>query len=117
VHDKHKVLMSRECKHRYLFFSEPELFKTSSNSGPFKQPWLLCVKHAVTLRETPTFLPCWYLFVYLLVCADVVNILGGSVRTIQKKSEALLVASKEISLEVNSDKTKYMVMSRDKNGG
>jgi len=30
-------------------------------------------------------------------------------------TEALVVASKEIRLEVNSDKTKYMVMSRDQN--
>ena len=98
-------------------FSEPELFKTLNNSGPFKQPWLLCVKHAVTLRKTPTYLLCWYLCVYLLVYADDVNILGGSVHTIKKKSESLLVASKEIGLEVNSDKTKYMVMSRDHNAG
>jgi len=47
-----------------------------------------------------------------LVYADDVNILGGSVhtRTIKKK-DTLLVASKEICVEVNSDKTKYMVMS------
>jgi len=80
-------------------FSEPELFKTLNNSGPFTQPWLLCVKHAVTLRKTHKCLPCWYLCVYLLVCVDDVNILGGSVHTIKKKSEALLVASKEIRSE------------------
>ena len=46
-----------------------------------------------------------------------VNILGGSVRTIKENAETLLVASKEIGLEVNTDKTKCMVMSRDQNAG
>ena len=31
--------------------------------------------------------------------------------TIKKNAEALIVASKEIGLEVNADKTKYVVMS------
>ena len=53
----------------------------------------------------------------LLVHADDVNILGGSVHTIKKKAEALVVSSKEIGLEVNADKTKYMVMSPDQNAG
>jgi len=43
--------------------------------------------------------------------------LGGSVPTIKKNAETLIVARKEIGLEVNSDKTKYMVMSRDQNAG
>ena len=47
----------------------------------------------------------------LLFFADDVNILGGSVHTVKKNAETLLVASKEIGLEVNVDKTKYMVMS------
>jgi len=52
-----------------------------------------------------------------LVYADDVNILGGSVHTVKENTEALVVASTEIGLEVNADKTKYMVMSRDKNTG
>jgi hypothetical protein len=52
----------------------------------------------------------------LLVYADNVNILGGSVRAIKKNTEALVVVSK-IGLEVNAEKSKYMVMSRDQNAG
>jgi hypothetical protein len=40
----------------------------------------------------------------LLVYADGVNILGGRVRTIKKNTAALLVASKEFELEVNTEK-------------
>jgi len=53
----------------------------------------------------------------LLVYADDVNILGGSIHTVKGNAEALVVASKEIGLEVDADKTKYMVMSRDQNAG
>jgi len=53
----------------------------------------------------------------LLVCANYVNILDGSLQTIQKNTDALVVANKEIGLGVNADKTKYMVMSRDPNAG
>ena len=53
----------------------------------------------------------------LLVYADDVNILGESIDTIMKNIKALLVGSKEIGLEVNADKTKYMVMFPDKNEG
>jgi hypothetical protein len=53
----------------------------------------------------------------ILVCADDVNILGGSVHTITKNEEGLVVASKEIGLEEKADKTKYTVMSQDQNAG
>jgi len=53
----------------------------------------------------------------LLVYADDVNILGGSVYTIKENAESVVVASKENGLEVNVDKTKYMVMLRDQNAG
>jgi hypothetical protein len=43
--------------------------------------------------------------------------LGGCVHTIRKNAEALVVVSKETGLEVNADRTKYMVMSRDQNAG
>jgi hypothetical protein len=53
----------------------------------------------------------------LLFYADDVNILGGSVHNTKEYAEATVVAGKEIGLEVNADKTKYVVMSRDQNAG
>ena len=42
----------------------------------------------------------------ILVYADDVNILGGSMLTLRKNTEYLVDASKETGLEVNSDKAK-----------
>ena len=51
----------------------------------------------------------------LLVYADDVNILGDSIHTSEGNTEALVVVSKENGLDVNADKTKYMVTSQDQN--
>jgi hypothetical protein len=53
----------------------------------------------------------------LVVYADDVNIFGVSIHAIKKNRKSLVVASKEIGLEVNAEKTKYMVMSRNQNAG
>jgi hypothetical protein len=53
----------------------------------------------------------------LLAYADNISILKGSVHTVKENAESLVVAIKEVGLEVNADKTKYMVMSRDRNAG
>jgi hypothetical protein len=53
----------------------------------------------------------------LLVYADDVDMWGGSIHSIKKNAEDLVVASKETGVEVNAEKTKYMVMSRNQNAG
>jgi hypothetical protein len=45
-----------------------------------------------------------------LVYADDVNLLGNGVNTIKENSETLLEGSRDIGLEINAEKTKYMIM-------
>jgi hypothetical protein len=53
----------------------------------------------------------------LLACADDVNLLGDNIDIINKNIETFIDASKEVSLEINIEKTKYMLLSRQQNVG
>jgi hypothetical protein len=53
----------------------------------------------------------------LLAYADDMNLLGDNIDTINKNTQTLIGASKEVGLEVNVEKTKYMLVSRDQNAG
>ena len=53
----------------------------------------------------------------LLVYADDVNTLGGSVHIIKENAEALVVANKEIGLEEHAGKSKHMAMFRNRHAG
>jgi hypothetical protein len=53
----------------------------------------------------------------LLAYADDVIIVGENIDTIQRNTRALLDASKNVGLEVNPEKTKYMLVSRCQEAG
>jgi hypothetical protein len=59
----------------------------------------------------------YYLYYYqLLVYADDINLLDDSVNTIKENSGTFLEASRDLGLEINADKTKYMIMSHPNSG-
>jgi hypothetical protein len=51
----------------------------------------------------------------LLAYADDVNLLGDNIDTIKTNAETLIDSNKEVGLEVNAEKTKYMLLSRHQN--
>jgi hypothetical protein len=51
----------------------------------------------------------------LLAYADDVNLLGDNIDAIKKNTETLIHASKDVGLEINVEKTKYMLLSRQQN--
>jgi hypothetical protein len=53
----------------------------------------------------------------LLVNADDVNLLGDNIGTIKKAKEILTDASKEVGLEVNTEKAKCLLLSSHQNAG
>ena len=54
------------------------------------------------------------IFIYQFVGQEVLHF---PLHTVKENAEALVVATKEIGLEVNADITKYMIMSGDQNAG
>jgi hypothetical protein len=53
----------------------------------------------------------------LLTYTHHLNLLGDNIDTIKKNTEILIDASKEVGLEINVEKTKYMLLSCHQNVG
>jgi hypothetical protein len=53
----------------------------------------------------------------MLICETKHSVVGEDIDTIKRNTEALLDGSKEVDLEVNQEKTKYMLISRSQKIG
>jgi hypothetical protein len=53
----------------------------------------------------------------LLVYADDVNLLADSINTIKENTQTLIDGISDVGLEINAEKTKYMIMSCHQNSG
>jgi hypothetical protein len=53
----------------------------------------------------------------LLVYADDINLLGDNTNIIKKNTGAITDASKDVALEVNTEKSKYVLMPHHQNSG
>jgi hypothetical protein len=53
----------------------------------------------------------------LLAYTDDVNLLGDKINTTKKKKETLIDARKEVGLEINKEKTEYMLLYHHQNVG
>jgi biotin operon repressor len=51
------------------------------------------------------------------VYADDVNLLGDNIDTVKTTIENLIEASKEVGIEVDTEKTKHMLLSHHQNAG
>jgi len=93
------------------------IIKNGLKQGDALLPLLFnsAVEHAITRVQTNQkgmkLIGAYQLQVY----ADDANILGGRVYTKKKNTQTLVATSKETGVEVDTDKTKYMVMSQDQN--
>jgi hypothetical protein len=51
----------------------------------------------------------------LLIYADDVNLLGDNIDTIKENTKTLIDSTKEVGLEINAEKTEYMLLFRRQN--
>jgi hypothetical protein len=121
VISRHKIIVDFTCSiFSVIPYTEPRITKTASSNN-----WIfLLYTQQVKMYNIKDGYSCNYVTNVglnlngthqLLAYADDVNILGGSVHTVKENAEALVVATRVTGLEVNVDKSKYVVMSRDRN--
>jgi hypothetical protein len=69
----------------------------------------------VVLAPSPSRFTTRDLLIYLFFATE--GLLGDDIETIKKNTQTLIDAGKEVGLEVNTEKIKYMLLSRQQNAG
>jgi hypothetical protein len=59
----------------------------------------------------------WDEYVWGISCTGDINLLGDNINTIKDNTETFLEACRDVDLETNPEKTKYMIMSHHQNSG
>jgi hypothetical protein len=57
------------------------------------------------------------LVILRITCIDYVNLFGDIINTLKENTKTLLEATRDAGIEINAEKTKYMIMSRHPNSG
>jgi hypothetical protein len=114
-HDEHIVILCR------IYYSSPDSFliQNGLKQGDALSPLLFnfALEYAIRkVQENQVELKLNGTR-QLLAYADDVNLLEDNTDTIKKSMETLINASKKVGLEINVEKTKYMLLSRHQNVG
>jgi hypothetical protein len=112
-----KEIYSKVCISKYLSDTFPILNGLKQGHASTPLPFNFALEYAIKkVQENQVGLELNGTH-QLLVYTHDVNLLEDNIDTVQKNTQTLIDASKEVGLEVNTEKIKNMLLSRHQNAG
>jgi hypothetical protein len=112
-----KEIYSKVCISKYLSDTFPILNGLKQGHALSPLPFNFALEYAISkVQENQVGLTLTGTHQLLAYTHDV-NLLEDSIDTVKKNTETLTDNSKEVGLEVNAEKTKYMLLSHHQNAG